>query len=80
MFDLVLSASSIHGAYWMEGAGGIFCENEAMRWLVSLTGLPDGALSECLPAEVQRPIYRPQWLHAKLGVLKILPIHTKKDC
>ncbi len=43
MFDLVTSASNIHGAYWMEGAGGIFCENEAMRWLVSLTGLPKGA-------------------------------------
>lgn len=43
MFDLVTSASSIHGAYWMEGAGGIFCENEAMKWLVSLTGLPNGA-------------------------------------
>lgn len=43
MFDLVTSASSIHGAYWMEGAGGIFCENEAIRWMVSLTGLPDGA-------------------------------------
>lgn len=43
MFDLVTSASSIHGAYWMEGAGGIFCENQAMKWLVSLTGLPKGA-------------------------------------
>ena len=43
MFDLVTSASSIHGAYWMEGAGGIFCENEAMKWLVSLTGLPEGS-------------------------------------
>ena len=43
MFDLVTSVSSIHGAYWMEGAGGIFCENEAMRWIVSLTGLPKGA-------------------------------------
>lgn len=43
MFDLVTSASSIHGSYWLEGAGGIFCENEAMRWLVSLTGLPEGA-------------------------------------
>lgn len=43
MFDLVTSASSIHGAYWMEGAGGIFCENEAMRWIVSLTDLPEGA-------------------------------------
>jgi glutamate/tyrosine decarboxylase-like PLP-dependent enzyme len=43
MFDLVTSASSIHGAYWMEGAGGIFCENEAMKWMVSLTGLPEGS-------------------------------------
>lgn len=43
LFDLVTSASSIHGAYWMEGAGGIFCENRAMDWLVSLTGLPKGA-------------------------------------
>lgn len=43
MFDLVTSAASVHGAFWMEGAGCIFAENEAMRWLVSLTGLPDGA-------------------------------------
>lgn len=43
MFDLVTAVSSIHGAYWMEGAGGIFCEMEAMQWLVSLTGMPDGA-------------------------------------
>lgn len=43
MFDLVTSASSVHGAFWLEGAGCIFAENEAMRWLVSLTGLPEGA-------------------------------------
>lgn len=43
LFDLVTSASSIHGAYWMTGAGGIYCENQAMKWLVSLTGLPDKA-------------------------------------
>ncbi|MDM7921441.1 MAG: aminotransferase class V-fold PLP-dependent enzyme [Pyrinomonadaceae bacterium] len=43
MFDLVTSATSVHGAYWLEGGGCIFAENEAMRWLVSLTGLPEGA-------------------------------------
>jgi glutamate/tyrosine decarboxylase-like PLP-dependent enzyme len=43
MFDLVTSASSIHGAYWMEGAGGIFAENQAMEWIVSLTGMPPGS-------------------------------------
>lgn len=43
MFDLVTSASSVHGAFWLEGAGCIFAENQAMKWLVSLTGMPDGA-------------------------------------
>lgn len=43
LFDLVTSASNIHGSYWMMGAGGIFAENQAMEWLVSLTGLPEGA-------------------------------------
>jgi glutamate/tyrosine decarboxylase-like PLP-dependent enzyme len=43
MFDLVTSASSIHGAFWMEGAGGIFAENQAMEWLVALTGMPKGS-------------------------------------
>lgn len=43
LFDLVTSASCIHGAYWMTGAGGIFCENRAMEWLVSLTGMPSGS-------------------------------------
>lgn len=40
LFDLVTSASSIHAAYWMVGAGAIFCEMEAMDWLVDLTGFP----------------------------------------
>ncbi len=43
MFDLVTSASSVHGAFWLEGAGCIFAENQAMEWLVSLTGMPSGA-------------------------------------
>lgn len=43
LFDLVTSASSVHGAYWMTGAGGIYCENQAMQWLVDLTGLPKPA-------------------------------------
>lgn len=43
MFDLVTSASSVHGAFWLEGAGCIFAENQAMRWLVSLTAMPEGS-------------------------------------
>jgi glutamate/tyrosine decarboxylase-like PLP-dependent enzyme len=42
MFDLVTSASSVHGAFWLEGAGCIFAENQAMKWLVSLTKMPEG--------------------------------------
>src|SRR5690625_5260073 len=43
LFDVVTSAAGVHGAYWMLGAGGIHAENQAMKWLVSLTGLPDPA-------------------------------------
>src|SRR5512139_46477 len=43
MFDLVTSAASVHGAFWLEGAGCIFAEMQVMTWLVSLTGMPDGA-------------------------------------
>lgn len=49
MFDLVTSAASVHGAFWLEGAGCIFAENEAMRWLVSLTGLPKSAFGVFTP-------------------------------
>ena len=43
LFDLVTSAASVHGAYWLEGAGCIFAENQAMEWLVKLTGMPEPA-------------------------------------
>jgi len=43
LFDLVTSATGVHGAFWLEGAGCIFAENQAMEWLVSLTGMPAGA-------------------------------------
>jgi len=43
LFDVVISAAGVHGAYWMTGAGGIYGENQAMQWLVNLTGLPKPA-------------------------------------
>ena len=49
LFDLVTSAFNIHGSYWMMGAGGIFAENEAMRWLVSITGMPEGSFGVFTP-------------------------------
>jgi L-2,4-diaminobutyrate decarboxylase len=43
LFDLVVSASSIYGDWWLEGAGAIHAENETLRWLSDLAGFPDGA-------------------------------------
>ncbi len=43
LFDLVVGASSIYGGSWMEGAGAVFAENQALRWLADLAGLPDSA-------------------------------------
>jgi L-2,4-diaminobutyrate decarboxylase len=40
LFDLVVSASSIYGGSWMEGAGAIFAENQVLEWFASEVGLP----------------------------------------
>ncbi len=42
-FDLLVSASNIYGGSWIEGAGAVHAENEALRWLADLAGLPTGA-------------------------------------
>ncbi len=43
LFDLVVGASSIFAGSWMEGAGAIFAENQALRWIADLAGLPAAA-------------------------------------
>ena len=40
LFDLVVGASSIYGGSWLEGAGAVFAENEALRWICDLVGFP----------------------------------------
>ena len=40
LFDLVVGASSLYGGSWLEGAGAVFAENQALRWLSNLAGLP----------------------------------------
>lgn len=40
LFDLVVGASSTIGAAWIDGAGGIWAENEALAWLTELAGFP----------------------------------------
>jgi len=43
LFDLVVGASSIYGGSWLEGAGAVYAENQALRWLSDLAGLPGRA-------------------------------------
>ena len=43
LFDLVVGASSIYGGSWLEGAGAVFAENQALRWLSDLAGFPAAA-------------------------------------
>jgi L-2,4-diaminobutyrate decarboxylase len=43
MADLVVSACSIYAGSWLEGAGAVWAENQALRWLADLAGLPAGA-------------------------------------
>jgi L-2,4-diaminobutyrate decarboxylase len=43
LFDLVVGASSVYAGSWLEGAGAIHAENEALRWIADLVGMPDTA-------------------------------------
>jgi L-2,4-diaminobutyrate decarboxylase len=39
-FDVVVGASSIYGGSWLEGSGAVHAENETLRWIADLAGLP----------------------------------------
>ena len=41
LFDLVVGASALYGGSWLEGAGAVYAENQALRWLSDLAGLPN---------------------------------------
>ena len=43
LFDLVVGACNIYGGSWLEGAGAVHAENEALRWIADLAGFPPGA-------------------------------------
>lgn len=38
--DMVVSACSIYGGTWLEGAGAVWAENQALAWVGALAGLP----------------------------------------
>lgn len=43
LFDLVVGASNIYAGSWLESAGAVYAENQALRWLADLAGLPASA-------------------------------------
>lgn len=43
VFDLVVGASSIYAGSWLEGSGAVWAENQALRWIADLVGMPDSA-------------------------------------
>ena len=43
MFDLVVGASGIYAGSWLEGAGAVYAENVALRWIADLAGMPSQA-------------------------------------
>ena len=42
LFDMVVSCSSLSGISWLESAGTVYAENEALRFLADLAGMPAG--------------------------------------
>ena len=42
-FDMLVGASSVYGGSWLEGSGAVYAENQALRWIADLAGLPPTA-------------------------------------
>jgi glutamate/tyrosine decarboxylase-like PLP-dependent enzyme len=43
LFDLVVGSTALYGGSWLEGAGAVFAENQALRWISDLAGLPQSS-------------------------------------
>ena len=43
LFDMFVSSSSLHGTSWLEAAGVVVAENQALGVLAAQAGLPEGA-------------------------------------
>jgi L-2,4-diaminobutyrate decarboxylase len=40
LFDMAVTASTMYAGSWRGGAGAIYAENQALRWLADLAGMP----------------------------------------
>jgi glutamate/tyrosine decarboxylase-like PLP-dependent enzyme len=43
LFDMALSATPMYAGSWRSSAGSVYAENQALRWLADLAGLPQTA-------------------------------------
>jgi aromatic-L-amino-acid decarboxylase len=43
LFDMLVSCASIQGISWLEASGAVYAENQVLRLLADLAGLPDSA-------------------------------------
>jgi glutamate/tyrosine decarboxylase-like PLP-dependent enzyme len=43
LFDMIVSCASLQGISWLEAAGSISAENQVLRWMADLSGLPESA-------------------------------------
>jgi glutamate/tyrosine decarboxylase-like PLP-dependent enzyme len=43
LFDMIVSCASIQGISWLEAAGSISAENQVLRWMADVAGLPASA-------------------------------------
>ena len=42
-FDMLVAASNVYSGSWLEGSGAVHAENQALRWVADLAGLPASA-------------------------------------
>jgi aromatic-L-amino-acid/L-tryptophan decarboxylase len=43
LFDMIISASSLGGSFWIESAGAVAAENQTLELIAQMAGLPAGA-------------------------------------
>ena len=43
LFDLVVAASNVYAGSWLEGAGAVYAENQALQWIANLADMPSTA-------------------------------------
>jgi L-2,4-diaminobutyrate decarboxylase len=42
-FDMLVAASNVYGGSWLEGSGAVYAENQALRWIADMAGLPESS-------------------------------------